>query len=60
MDFIFKSENKASHLIEILENIQLLLKISPPQIKYKIIDESNGLFQQTIFVKSIKKNLNFK
>lgn len=60
MKYIFKSQNKASHLIKIFENIQLLLKISPPKIKYKIIDETNGLIQQTIFIKSIKKKLNFK
>ena len=60
MKFVFKSQNKASHLIKIFENIQLLLKISPPKIKYKIIDEANGLVQQTIFIKSIKKKIEFQ
>lgn len=31
MKFSFQSKNKPNQLIEILENFQLLLKISPPQ-----------------------------
>lgn len=57
MKFIFDSDNKSQNLIEIFENFQLLLKISPQQIKYKILDESNGLIQQTFFIKSIKKEI---
>jgi len=36
------------------------MKISPPQIKYKIIDSSEGIIQQTLFVKTIKKEINFE
>ena len=60
MKFTFESENKAKHLIPIIENFHLLLKISPPQIEYNIIDESKGLIEQVMFIKSIKKKLNFK
>jgi len=55
MKFIFESDNRAQNLIKIFENFQLLLKISPPQINYKIIDEANGLIQQTFFIKKYKK-----
>ena len=60
MEFDFKSENKAKDLIEIIENFQLLFKISPPQIKYELLDKSKGLVHQTFYIKSIKKNINFQ
>lgn len=60
MDFSYQSKIKAENLIEIFEEFQLLLKISPPQVKYDILDKSNGLIQQTLFVKSIKKELIFE
>jgi len=60
MKFTFESENKAEHLISIIENFHLLLKISPPQIEYNIIDESKGLIEQVMFIKSIKKKIRFQ
>ena len=60
MKFSYKSNIKKKNLIKIFENYPLLLKISPPQIKYDILDKSSGLVQQTLFVKSIKKEFNFQ
>ena len=60
MEFNFESKNKAKNLIEVIENFQLLFKISPPQIKYKLLDESKRLIHQSIYIKSIKKNIDFQ
>ena len=55
MIFNYSSNVSAENLIEILSNIRLLMRISPPQIKYSILDEEKNLIQQTLFVNSIKK-----
>lgn len=60
MNFIYESATKANNLIEMFENFQLLIKISPPQIKYEILDIEKGLIRQTLFVKAIKKEIIFE
>lgn len=55
MNFNYLSSASAENLIEIFENIYLLIKISPPQIKYLILDKEKNLIQQSFFINSIKK-----
>jgi FkbM family methyltransferase len=43
-----------------MENLHLLLKISPPQIQYKIIDASKGLIEQEFYIKTLKKQIRFQ
>ena len=52
MNFNYSSSASAEKLIEIFENIYLLIKISPPQIKYLILDKEKNLIQQSLFINS--------
>ena len=54
------SKFKKEQLVKIFENIELVLKLSPPQIKYELIDREKGLFRQSIPIKKIKKTLEFE
>ncbi len=60
MEFSYISESKQKHLLEIFGNIELILKLSPPQIKNELINKNEGLFRQTIPIKKIKKTFEFK
>lgn len=60
MEFSYTSKCKKNNLIDIFDNIELLLKLSPPQIKYELIDKKEGLFKQSIPIKKIKKTFEFE
>lgn len=60
MEFNYISECKKNHLIEIFGNLELVLKLSPPQIKYELIDKEGGLFKQSIPIKKINKTFEFE
>jgi len=60
LNFTHESNIKTNNLIRMFENFELLIKISPPQIQYDVIDVSKGLVSQSLFVKSIKKEINFE
>jgi len=57
LNFSYESDINAKQLIEIFDNFQLLLKMTPPQIKYKILDEEKKIIEQTFFVNTIKKEI---
>lgn len=57
LNFSYESSINAKQLIEIFDTFPLLLKMSPPQIKYTILDEQKGIIQQTFFVNAIKKEI---
>jgi len=46
LEFSYTSEYKINNLTEIFGNLELLLKLSPPQIKYELIDKDERLFKQ--------------
>jgi len=56
----YSSKSKKENLVEIFENIELLLKLSPPQIKYELVDKEKGVFKQSIPIKKIKKTFEFE
>lgn len=60
MEFNYKSDHKKNDLTKIFENLELLLKVSPPQIKYELINKEKGLFKQAIPIKKIKKVFEFE
>lgn len=60
MKFSYISECEKNHLIEIFGNLELLLKLSPPQIKYELINNEEGLFKQSIPIKKIKRTFEFE
>ena len=60
MNFTFHSECNYQNLSEVFENLELLLKIAPPQIKYELTNKDKGLFKQSIPIKKIKKTLEFE
>jgi len=60
LNFTHESNIKSNELIQIFENFELLIKISPPQIQYEILNSSKGIVKQSLFVKSIKKEINFE
>ena len=60
MEFSYLSECKRNNLTEIFSNIELLLKLSPPQIKYELIDKEKGLFKQSIPIRMINKIFEFE
>ena len=47
LNFSHVLDIKQKQLIEIFENFELLLKMSPPQIKYKILDKEKQIIEQT-------------
>lgn len=57
ISFSYESNIKAKQLVEIFDNLPLLLKMSPPQIKYLILDEKERIVQQIFFVNTIKKEI---
>jgi FkbM family methyltransferase len=57
LNFSYESNIKARQLIEIFDKFPLLLKMSPPQIKYTILDEKNRIIQQKFFVNTIQKEI---
>ena len=57
LKFSYESDITQKQLIEIFDNFQLLLKMSPPQIKYKILDEEKRIIEQIFFVNAIKKEI---
>lgn len=60
LEFNYLSVCKKKYLTEIFGNLELLLKLSPPQIKYVLIDKKEGLFKQSIPIKKIKKTFEFE
>lgn len=60
MNFSYHSKVKAVNLIRIFEDIELVLKLSPPQITYKLIDKEKGIFKQVIPIKLLKKSFEFQ
>ena len=60
MELNYSSKSKKENLVEIFENIELLLKLSPPQIKYELVDKEKGVFKQSIPIKKIKKTFEFE
>ena len=59
LEFNYLSACKKNYLTEIFGNLELLLKISPPQVKYTLIDKNKGLFRQSIPIKKIKRTFEF-
>ena len=59
MKFIYESSIKTEYLIHVFERFPLLLKITPPQYNYKILDESTGLVNQSIYVKTLNREISF-
>lgn len=57
LNFSHVLDIKQKQLIEIFENFELLLKMSPPQIKYKILDKEKQIIEQTFFINAIKKEI---
>ena len=57
LSFSHELDMTQKQLVEIFNNYQLLLKMSPPQIKYKILDEEKRIIEQTFFVNVIKKEI---
>lgn len=55
MELTHVTECKCDHLCNIFGNLELLLKLSPPQIKYEVVDIKEGIFKQAIPIKKIKK-----
>ncbi len=60
MELNYVSKSKKEQLTRIFENIELVLKLSPPQMKYELIDKDKGLFTQSIPIKKIKKTFKFE
>lgn len=60
MNFCYDSKAKSTNLIKIFEEIELVLKLSPPQITCSLIDNKKGIFKQIIPIKSLKKSFEFE
>lgn len=57
LSFSYELDMTQEQLVAIFDNYQLLLKMSPPQIKNKIIDVEKRIIEQTFFVNAIKKEI---
>ena len=57
VSFKLNSQLDAGELIDIYDNLDLLLKLFPPEIKTSVISKENGIIEETLHVSSLKKTI---
>jgi len=57
VSFKLNSQLDAGELIDIYDNLDLLLKLFPPEIKTSVISKKNGIIEETLHVSSLKKTI---